>query len=362
MSCALTIARGHTRALDRAEIRFRDAETGTWNETSTPTHSLLSTSWGFFSDVDVESEKFRFLGGARFTLQAIVRILSRRTYRCDFLYETTARGREHNERHYADADLGVRLSDRPGGDASPATSSVCGRSTSRGARRPPSPPLAPNSTTAPSTSSSCASPIAKTCSNSCSISTPARTLQSRRRLPQGEIFRAHPGITRRPIDHHHHHHHHRYRIIIIHVSLSSRPPPPPRRARARGGGFIAVDGELAASARTLSRGTAPSLRRVPRPVSRLRPSSDRLNTILRRVPVPVETLGPDRPSGTSVVRSPREDGREGGRDATRTTDARKRARLDASAHRDHVRERDDRERDDRDRDAGGGCGWKPGDE
>ena len=76
--------------------------------------SLLSTSWGFFSDVDVESEKFRFLGGARFTLQAIVRILSRRTYRCDFLYETTARGREHNERHYADADLGVRLSDRPG--------------------------------------------------------------------------------------------------------------------------------------------------------------------------------------------------------------------------------------------------------
>ena len=114
VSCALTIARGHTRALDRAEIRFRDAETGTWNETSTPTHSLLSTSWGFFSDVDVESEKFRFLGGARFTLQAIVRILSRRTYRCDFLYETTARGREHNERHYADADLGVRLSDRPG--------------------------------------------------------------------------------------------------------------------------------------------------------------------------------------------------------------------------------------------------------
>ena len=114
VSCALTIARGHTRALDRAEIRFRDAETGTWNETSTPTHSLLSTSWGFFSDVDVESEKFRCLGGARFTLQAIVRILSRRTYRCDFLYETTARGREHNERHYADADLGVRLSDRPG--------------------------------------------------------------------------------------------------------------------------------------------------------------------------------------------------------------------------------------------------------
>ena len=114
VSCALTIARGHTRSLDRAEIRFRDKKTGAWNETSTPTHSLLSTSWGFFSDVDIESEKFRFLGGARFTVQAIVRILSRRKYACDFVYETTASGREHNERHYADADLGVRLADRPG--------------------------------------------------------------------------------------------------------------------------------------------------------------------------------------------------------------------------------------------------------
>ena len=42
-----------------------------------------------------------------------------------------------------------------------------------------------------------------------------------------------------------------------------------------------------------------------------------MNTLYttRVVPVPVETLGPDRPSGTRVVRSPREDGREGGRDA-----------------------------------------------
>ena len=40
-----------------------------------------------------------------------------------------------------------------------------------------------------------------------------------------------------------------------------------------------------------------------------------MNTIYTIRVVPVETLGPDRPSGTRVVRSPREDGREGGRDA-----------------------------------------------
>ena len=44
-------------------------------------HSLLSLSWGFFADVDIESERFRWLGGLRFTLQALVRILFMRRYR-----------------------------------------------------------------------------------------------------------------------------------------------------------------------------------------------------------------------------------------------------------------------------------------
>ena len=43
-------------------------------------HALLSLSWGFFSDVDIESERWRFLGGARFTVGAIVRVLFMRRY------------------------------------------------------------------------------------------------------------------------------------------------------------------------------------------------------------------------------------------------------------------------------------------
>jgi sphingosine kinase len=42
--------------------------------------SLLSLSWGLFADIDIESERFRWLGGARFTAQAVVRILFPRRY------------------------------------------------------------------------------------------------------------------------------------------------------------------------------------------------------------------------------------------------------------------------------------------
>jgi sphingosine kinase len=114
VSCALTIARWRTRALDRSEVRFRDSKTASgWGDDSKVTHSLLSTSWGFFSDVDIESERFRFLGGARFTLQAIVRILARRKYRCELLYETTEEGEAYNAQH-CDGPHGEPVSGRPG--------------------------------------------------------------------------------------------------------------------------------------------------------------------------------------------------------------------------------------------------------
>ena len=112
VSCALTIARAHTRALDSSVVRFLDSKTGEWSNRK-QAHSLLSTSWGFFSDVDIESEKFRFLGGARFTLQAIVRIISRRTYSCEILYETTEEGEDHNE-HVSRGARGEPVPGRPG--------------------------------------------------------------------------------------------------------------------------------------------------------------------------------------------------------------------------------------------------------
>ena len=39
-------------------------------------YSFLSITWGVVADVDLESEKYRHLGGARFTVGALKRILS----------------------------------------------------------------------------------------------------------------------------------------------------------------------------------------------------------------------------------------------------------------------------------------------
>ncbi|KAG8434043.1 hypothetical protein GDO86_012418 [Hymenochirus boettgeri] len=43
--------------------------------------SFLSIAWGFISDVDIESEKYRHMGSARFTVGTMVRVASLRTYR-----------------------------------------------------------------------------------------------------------------------------------------------------------------------------------------------------------------------------------------------------------------------------------------
>ena len=39
-------------------------------------YSFLSIGWGLISDVDIESEKYRSMGNARFTLMAILKIAS----------------------------------------------------------------------------------------------------------------------------------------------------------------------------------------------------------------------------------------------------------------------------------------------
>jgi len=51
--------------------------------------ALLSVSWGFFADVDLESERFRCLGGTRFIVQAIARLINLRTYKMDLTYRVS---------------------------------------------------------------------------------------------------------------------------------------------------------------------------------------------------------------------------------------------------------------------------------
>lgn len=49
-------------------------------------YSFLSLSWGLVSDVDIESEKLRFLGSLRFDLYALLRVSFLRTYRGRFSF------------------------------------------------------------------------------------------------------------------------------------------------------------------------------------------------------------------------------------------------------------------------------------
>ncbi|KAF6718919.1 Sphingosine kinase 1 [Oryzias melastigma] len=48
--------------------------------------SFLSLAWGFVADVDVESEKYRHFGSARFTVGTLVRLASLRIYRGRLAY------------------------------------------------------------------------------------------------------------------------------------------------------------------------------------------------------------------------------------------------------------------------------------
>ena len=65
------VIRGHILDLDLCTIETP----------SQKIYSFLSLAWGIISDVDIESEKYRYLGNARFTLGAVIRILGLRTYR-----------------------------------------------------------------------------------------------------------------------------------------------------------------------------------------------------------------------------------------------------------------------------------------
>ncbi|EER01753.1 sphingosine kinase a, b, putative [Perkinsus marinus ATCC 50983] len=69
------ILRGKTTSVDAAMISVDDDSAE--NKTII---GFLNATWGFFSDVDVESEAFRLIGDARFTLYGLWRVLWLRHY------------------------------------------------------------------------------------------------------------------------------------------------------------------------------------------------------------------------------------------------------------------------------------------
>ncbi|KAK3431665.1 hypothetical protein EUGRSUZ_E03468 [Eucalyptus grandis] len=66
----LAIIRGHKKSLDVAAIKQGDAKF----------FSILMLSWGLVADIDIESEKYRWMGSARLDFYALQRILHLRRY------------------------------------------------------------------------------------------------------------------------------------------------------------------------------------------------------------------------------------------------------------------------------------------
>ncbi|KAM3923457.1 sphingosine kinase 1 [Leptodactylus fuscus] len=71
-NCAFILCRGHPVPLDIVSLTTSSQQR---------IFSFLSLAWGFISDVDIESEKYRFMGYARFSVGTFVRLTALRTYR-----------------------------------------------------------------------------------------------------------------------------------------------------------------------------------------------------------------------------------------------------------------------------------------
>ncbi|XP_060936430.1 sphingosine kinase 2 [Limanda limanda] len=82
LNCCFLLCRGGVRPMDLVAVTTSPAPSNN-SRTAAPRRlfSFLSVAWGFVSDVDIESERYRGLGSARFTLGTLVRIASLRSYK-----------------------------------------------------------------------------------------------------------------------------------------------------------------------------------------------------------------------------------------------------------------------------------------
>ena len=76
VNAAFTIVKGKQCSFDLARVKQNNAKF----------YSFLSLSWGLISDVDIESEKLKFLGAWRFDLYALMLICFLRTYKGRFSF------------------------------------------------------------------------------------------------------------------------------------------------------------------------------------------------------------------------------------------------------------------------------------
>ncbi|KAJ8002057.1 hypothetical protein DPEC_G00175850 [Dallia pectoralis] len=78
VSCGFLLCKGLVSHMDLVSVHLSTGPTRLF--------SFLSVAWGFVADVDIESEKYRCVGAARFTLGTLVRLASLRVYRGRLAY------------------------------------------------------------------------------------------------------------------------------------------------------------------------------------------------------------------------------------------------------------------------------------
>ncbi|KAI3353035.1 hypothetical protein L3Q82_019607 [Scortum barcoo] len=77
ISCGFLLCKGLVSHMDLVSIHV---------SSSPRLFSFLSLAWGFVADVDIESEKYRHVGAARFTVGTLVRLASLRVYKGKLAY------------------------------------------------------------------------------------------------------------------------------------------------------------------------------------------------------------------------------------------------------------------------------------
>lgn len=80
MSCGFLLCKGLVARLDLTSVCLGSSPQ------PQRLFSFLSLAWGFVADVDIESEKYRHVGAARFTVGTLVRLASLRVYQGKLAY------------------------------------------------------------------------------------------------------------------------------------------------------------------------------------------------------------------------------------------------------------------------------------
>lgn len=111
LSCGFLLCRGLVSRMDLICIHLAS---------SPRLFSFLSLAWGFVADVDIESEKYRHVGAARFTVGTLVRLASLRNYKGKLAYLPAAK--DHSNEEGLRNGVTVRCSNQ-GSSLSPADSS-----------------------------------------------------------------------------------------------------------------------------------------------------------------------------------------------------------------------------------------------